>query len=68
MLHEVVGKIVGEDIDKGSWGEVNGIKVFSTPLFGTPHGTIISTGIMHLSDITEEGMETLLQYEMNKLE
>jgi hypothetical protein len=62
MLGEVVGKIVGES-DEGSWGEINGVKMFSIPLFATPHGTIIKTGVMKLSKITDEGLQKLLEYE-----
>ena len=62
MLGEVVGKIVGES-DEGSWGEINGVKMFSLPLFATPHGTIIKTGVMGLSKITDEGRQKLSEYE-----
>ena len=62
MLGEMVGKIVGEHPD-GSWGEINGLKVFSIPLFATPHGTVLKTGVMKLSKITDEGMLKLLEYE-----
>ena len=36
MLGSVVGRIVGES-EVGSWGDINGLKVFSNPLFATPH-------------------------------
>lgn len=62
MLGEIVGKIVGES-DIGSWGEINGVKMYSIPLFATPHGTLIKTGVMKLSKITEEGLKQLSEYE-----
>lgn len=62
MLGEVVGKIVGES-DDGSWGEVNGVKMYSIVLFATPHGSVIKTGVRKLSEITEEGLKKLEGYE-----
>lgn len=62
MMGEVVGRIVGES-EEGSWGEINGIEFFSMPLFSTPHGTIIKTGVMYLSEITDEGIDKLLKHE-----
>lgn len=62
MLGEVVCRIVGES-DDGSWGEINGVKAYSIPLVATPHGSIIKTGFLRLSEITEEGMQKLLAYE-----
>jgi len=67
MLGETVGKIVDESED-GSWGQINGIKMFSIPLFSTPHGTIIKTGIMKLSKITDDGLAKLSEYEKEILE
>jgi len=32
-------------------------------IFATPHGTIIKTGIMRLSKITDEGLQRLSEYE-----
>jgi hypothetical protein len=62
MLGEAVGKIVGES-DEGCWGKINGVKMYSIPLFATPHGTIIKTGVMKLSKITDEGLQKLSEYE-----
>lgn len=62
MLGEVVGRIVGEH-ESGSWGEINGEKVFSIPEFSTPHGTIMKAGRFYIDEITEEGMKRLLDYE-----
>ena len=62
MFGKVVGRIVGES-DNGSWGNINGQEVFSIPLFSTPHGSVIKIGVMHLSDITKEGMSKLKEYE-----
>lgn len=67
MLQDVVGRIVGES-ENGSWGMINGIYMFSTPIFTTPHGTVFKTGALQLSEITEDGMETLLQYEADAKE
>jgi hypothetical protein len=62
MLGEAVGKIVDESED-GFWGEINGVKMYSILLFATPHGTIIKTGVMKLSKITDEGLQKLSEYE-----
>ena len=62
MMGEVVGRIVGEH-ESGSWGEINGEKVFSVPEFSTPHGTLIRTGRFYIDEISEEGMKRLLAYE-----
>lgn len=55
---EIVVRIIGED-ESGSWYE----GMFSHPLVATPHGTVIRTGLFHLSDITDDGMKRLLDYE-----
>ncbi len=60
--NSIVGRIVGEH-ESGTWGEIDGRKYFSIPLFATPHGTIIQTGLFTLSDITNEGVERLEKYE-----
>ena len=39
------------------------MKKYSIPLFATPHGTVIETGVFYLAEITEEGMEKLLGFE-----
>lgn len=62
MLGEVVGRIVGES-DEGSWGQINGLPFYSVPLFSSPHGTIVKTGVLHLTEITEEGMKKLIGFE-----
>lgn len=67
MLGDIVGKIIGES-EEGSWNETNGIKMYSIPLFATPHGTIIKTGVAHLSKITDEGLEKLIKYERELLD
>ena len=66
MLGETVGKIIGES-DEGSWDEINGIKIFSIPLFFFFYGTIIKTGVMKLSKITNEGLQKLSEYEKQVL-
>jgi len=67
MLGEVVGRIVGES-GEGSWGYTNGIKMYSIPLFATPHGNVIKTGVLYLGEITEEGMKKLEEYEVDAKE
>lgn len=62
MLGEGVGRIVAES-DEGGWGEIGGVKMYSIPMFCSPHGTIIKTGVLKLSKITEEGMKLLIGYE-----
>lgn len=62
MLGDVVGRIIGES-EKGSWGYTNEIKMFSIPLFATPHGTVIQTGVLYLSEMIEESMKKLIEYE-----
>lgn len=66
MLGEVVGRIIGES-DKGSWGYINDIKMPSIVLLATPHGSIIKTGVLYLSEITDEGMKKLLEFEIDAL-
>ena len=67
MIQDLVGRTVGES-EEGSWGMINGENMFSVPVFATPHGTIIETGVLHLSEITDDGMITLLQYEADAKE
>lgn len=67
MLGEVVGKLVGES-NEGSWGIINGVDMFSIPLFSTPHGTVIKTGVLKLSDITEDGMNRIIELEKQAIE
>jgi hypothetical protein len=62
MMGDVVGRIVGEH-ESGSWGDVNGIRVFSVPLFSTPHGNVVKTGRFHLHEISEKGYLQLKEYE-----
>jgi len=62
MLGEVVGRIIGES-EEGSWGEINGEKMFSIPYFSSPHGTVVETGVFYLSEITDDGMKILEGYE-----
>lgn len=62
MCKGVVGRITGNSRG-GSWDFINDIRMFSIPEFTTPHGTVITSGIVHLDDITEEGMKQLLEYE-----
>ncbi len=62
MLGEMVGRIVGYSED-GSWGEINGVKLYSILNVGTPHGTIIKSGCVYLDEITPEGLEKLESYE-----
>jgi hypothetical protein len=68
MLGQVVGRIVGESEDMGSWGYINSERMYSIPLFGTPHGSIIKTGVLYLSEIDEEGMKRLEEYEKDAKE
>jgi hypothetical protein len=56
----VVGRLLGES-GEGSWSPDG--KFYSIPLFGTPHGTVIKTGIEHLDDMDEEGVNLLLHLE-----
>lgn len=61
-LGEVLGRIIGES-ESGSWGEIGGIQMYSTPLFATPGGTIIKTGLAYLSDLRQEDFEKLSGFE-----
>ena len=61
-LNGVFGKIVGES-EAGSWGEINGEKMWSIPLFCTPHGTVIKTGVAYLDEITPSGLQQLEELE-----
>ena len=67
MYNGIVGKIVGESLE-GSWGVINGVNMFSIPLFSTPHGTVMKIGVMHLSKITDDGMAKLLEYEKQQVD
>lgn len=67
MLGKVVGRIVGES-KKGSWGYINDVEMFSIPQIGTPHGSIVETGVLYLSEIDEEGMKKLLEFEKDCVE
>jgi hypothetical protein len=58
----VLGRLVGES-DAGSWGFVNGIRAYSIPLFATPHGTVIVTGVIHLEDLSSEESVQLEAFE-----
>lgn len=62
MMGESVMRIVGES-EKGSWGYINGEHVPSIVLVSTPHGTVIESGRFFLDEITEDGMNQLLEYE-----
>ncbi len=62
MLDNIVGRIVGYS-DKGSWGYINDVKIFSIPMIGTPHGSVIDSGVMYLEEMTPEGMFKLETYE-----
>lgn len=62
MLGEVIGRIVG-NAEEGSWGEINGVRIFSVPLFGTPHGSVIKTGVLHLIEIDIDSMNKLRDFE-----
>jgi hypothetical protein len=62
--NEVFGRIIGEHED-GSWGEINGKKMFSIPMFCTPGGNILKTGIVHLKDLNEEDLEKLYGFEQH---
>ena len=62
MLGQVVGRIVGES-EKGSWGYIDEVQMFSIPFFATPHGSVIETGVLFLSEITEEGLAKLKEFE-----
>lgn len=58
----VYGRIVGES-KKGSWGKINGVDMFSIPLFCTPHGTVIEIGVLRLTKINDNSMKKLLELE-----
>lgn len=62
MLGEMVCRIVGED-EISTWGYINGERVPSIPIVCTPHGSIIMSGRFYLSEITEEGLQKLKDYE-----
>lgn len=63
MIKEVVGRIVGYYAE-GSWGEINGNKMYSILEIGTPHGTVVKSGCMFIDEITPEGLEKLEAYEV----
>lgn len=63
MLGEVVGRIVGYPEDSATITNDNGELEYARVHIGTPHGSIIVSGRFHVSEITPEGMEKLLNYE-----
>jgi hypothetical protein len=67
MLGNVVGRIVAESPNSGSWGYINGIRAYSIVHFGTPHGSLIETGVAYLAELTEEGKIRLDEYEKDAL-
>ncbi len=58
----VLGKIVGES-EAGSWQKINGVNMYSIPLFATPAGTVVKIGLAYLTKITAEGLDKLNEYE-----
>jgi len=63
MIGEVVGLIVGYPEDSATITNDNGELEYARVHIGTPHGSIIVSGRFHVSEITPEGMEKLLNYE-----
>ena len=63
MLGEVVGRIVGYPEDSATITNDNGELEYARVHIGTPHGSIIVSGRFHVSEITPEGVEKLLNYE-----
>jgi hypothetical protein len=61
-LGTVLGRLIGES-GLGSWGFINGIEAYSVPKFATPHGSVLTTGIAHLQDLTAEELTQLRVYE-----
>jgi len=63
MIGEVVGRIVGYPKDVATMKDAFGDIDYARVLVGTPHGSVIDSGRLHVSEITPEGMEKLLNYE-----
>lgn len=60
---EMFGRIIGESED-GSWGEINGIQMFSIPLFSTPGGNVLKTGIIRIHDLNGQAdLDKLYKFE-----
>lgn len=57
-LTTLIGRIVEHDPD-GSKGAVNGVVMHSIVLVGTPHGSVIKSGISHLEPLNREELEKL---------
>jgi hypothetical protein len=66
VLRGIVGRIVGES-EEGSWDTIGDKRMYSIPLFSTPHGTVYKTGISHLSKIDDMGLEKLNEFEKDAL-
>jgi hypothetical protein len=66
-MGNVIGRLVGES-GEGTWAEINGMPCYSVPLFSTPHGTVIKTGLLRLKDLTEEDAKLLEEYEREVIE
>ena len=67
LQDELLGRIIGEHED-ASWKQINGKKMYSLPLFSTPHGTVIKTGLFRLFDINEDQMKKLVELEKSVLD
>lgn len=61
-LGKVVGRIIGES-KEGSRGLVNGVEMPSIILISTPHGSVIETGILYVSEVDDEDMDKLRAFE-----
>lgn len=62
MFNEAVCRIIAHN-EKGSWGFINDVKMYSILDIGTPHGTVIVSGCMYINEITPEGLIKLEAYE-----
>lgn len=62
MLGETVGRIVGYGENCATIVH-NNHTLYSVILFSTPHGSIIKSGRLYLSQITDEKMNTLIEFE-----
>lgn len=58
----LLGRITGED-ESGQWGDIGNTKMFSIPLFTTPHGSTLKTGLFHLEDLEDVDWEKLENFE-----
>ena len=63
MYGKIVCRMVGVHPQMGKYETVNGLLTHSYPIIMTPHGTAMNPGVEYVSEITQDGMDMLLELE-----